>query len=293
MVEESYKALQNTTSVEIFIKDVGIAIAPDVPYDIPPQDAILWASSLDVVPHLIDGSLVASDEVGVVDGYLGIALLRDGIARQIAFNNENNIFDASNVQDGILEAKYIEVKDGAAVVTDAYSLDFGDNLIVTDNLDGTVTIDATIEGDNTSYIGSIYEQAFTRNGNAGNKWLSRYEDSSYSNESPAVILWESKLIGLEFSNSRKNADCTLQIHVASEGDGVSPLTKIYEWAHVDTRVARKTDISPDVIFSSGDKIGVFLQDDGTNVQDVVFKMYFQIIASVEEESKENFSGYFS
>jgi hypothetical protein len=142
--------------------------------------------------------------------------------------------------------------------------------------------------------GMTHQLAFVKNGSAKNTWLSLYENGISSNVSPAIMPWKSKLIGISFTNKKDNADPTIKIYIADEGDGNSPLTKMFEWDLTSARVARKTNFTSDIIFDAGDKIGVFIADEGGDAQDPVVVLYFRVEDdAINEESTENYSDNFS
>lgn len=138
MIEKSTKNLKNITNNSIFIEDVGISLdGYDAIYNIPPQDYQYWAASDDIESYLISGDVVASDEHSELDGYLGIALLRDGIARQIAFDLSgyfpNMAFPPTdiNLQKAIETARLFGVDEDGYRVADAYEIDFKKGFNVT------------------------------------------------------------------------------------------------------------------------------------------------------------------
>jgi hypothetical protein len=138
----------------------------------------------------------------------------------------------------------------------------------------------------------MWQHQFHEDSTVKNEWLNNGEDNIPSNESPHCVLWKSKLVGLSFTNSKSGADCDVKLYIAAEGDGNSPLIKIYEWQIRDCRTKRKTNFDPDVIVESGDKLAIFVSDKGTNAKDVSIVTYWQIIETNNEESCENWSGDF-
>ena len=138
-----------------------------------------------------------------------------------------------------------------------------------------------------------FQLVFTRDATSKNVWLSYYGDNStHSYKIPAVIPWHCKLSGLTFSNERAGADTDVEIYKSNEGAGRTA-SKIFTWALRDTRIARKTNFSPDITFSPGDKVGIYLKDRGLDVYKVTIVMFFSITLMEESEHTENYSGNFS
>lgn len=139
MIEKSTKTLRNTTDSTIFVDDVGISIDAYETYTIPPQDFPYWAASDAVQPFLVDtGTLIAGDEnAEITDGYFGLALLRDGIARQIAFDLDGYLgqhafhADDTNIQKAIETARLTEIDEDGYAIVDAYQIDFKSGFNVT------------------------------------------------------------------------------------------------------------------------------------------------------------------
>lgn len=104
------KIVTNTTLATIELKEVGKDLAAGETYTIAPVQYPHWAYAARVGSFLetkiLAGHITVSDGlVPSLDAALGLALLRDLLARNISFDNRTNSFVASNVQAAIEEAK--------------------------------------------------------------------------------------------------------------------------------------------------------------------------------------------
>jgi hypothetical protein len=66
----------------------------------------------------------------------------------------------------------------------------------------------------------------------------------------------------------------------------------FTWPLRAFRTARKTDFDTDIIFEAGEKIGVYLRDQGVNPDRNVFTMYLQVMENNYEEVKDAYTDEF-
>lgn len=156
--------------------------------------------------------------------------------------------------------------------------------------EGGWTVEDNSAGSSMAAI--TYQFVFVANGTVNNKWLSLYEKTNYSNETPAVLPWKSKLIGISYNNENSGADPKIYIYKANAGSGNSD-SVLYTWTLSNARVAYKTDL-PEMILNAGDKVGVYHEKNGsTSSKNVAIILYFQATSDATTGSgTENFSGDF-
>ncbi len=136
--------------------------------------------------------------------------------------------------------------------------------------------------------GKMFQLSFENPSSVGGDWLQL--GGFPSNETPHVLAWDCKLVALTFSNKESGADTELQIQAVDEGDGRSPSPTVFTWILDNVRTARKTDFSPDVTFSKGDKIAIFAKQRGnTDPSQVKMIMTFFVTAADETNNVENWS----
>jgi hypothetical protein len=146
----------------------------------------------------------------------------------------------------------------------------------------------------SSVAAITHQMAFTRNGTFNNSYMSYYEHCISSNQSPAIVPWKSKLIGISFTNRNYSIDVDVEVLKADANNGTSPLTKVLDWELRDVRVASKTSFESNIVFNTGDKIAIYVRDKGTNPHDGVVVLYLQVAADATNgEYYENFYGYFN
>jgi hypothetical protein len=164
--------------------------------------------------------------------------------------------------------------------------------ILVANGEGGWTVEDNHAESSISHI--THQMAFTKNGSITNAWMSYYENSIPSNNVHGIVPWKSKLIGITFSNTYSSRDVDIKVYVAGDGDGNSPLTKALEWQLRNVRVAYKTDFSPDILFDAGDKVAIFMSDQGSNPHDPVIVLHFQVTTDATTGSgSEDYSNGFS
>ena len=97
---------------------------------------------------------------------------------------------------------------------------------------------------------------------------------SYSNltpNTPIIIPVDATFLAFTFSNSRSNADYTLEFRINSTTN-----TPFYSVSKTNTQFF--ADTNPNQAFSGGDIISVKYLDDGNNSNDVVITLAFRALA---------------
>jgi len=153
-------------------------------------------------------------------------------------------------------------------------------------------ITSEVEVGNAGSGGAIFTLAFNVEATAKNVWLSHEGDNSLSsNKVPGIIPWNCKLVAVTFSNQTSNAGTDIQIHKSLAGAG-NATSISHTWEIRGSRLGRKTVFAPDVTFAGGDKVGVYLKDQGKDVKYVTVVLYLQITDSVVNDFSESYSGDF-
>jgi len=155
---------------------------------------------------------------------------------------------------------------------------------------GTDTV--TISGGSTvgELIGNFFQIEFTNGGNTSNTWLAVSDSNLSSTTSPWVVAFPCRLAALAFSNRNENVEQDIEIHVARFGDGNAAVTE-FVWELRNVRTAVKSDISiTELSFEPGDKVAVFVANQGNNARDVFTGMYVEIIQRTSEEISEDWAG---
>jgi len=178
--------------------------------------------------------------------------------------------------------------DLANFFSDLEGLVPGDTLV----WDGTQFVAGPAGGGGGGIADKIFTIEFGTQSSIGDDWL--HLDGNPSNETPHIVPWDCKLVAITFSNKESGADTKLQVNAVDEGDGKSPSPVVFEWIIDNARVARKTDFSPDVTFSKGDKIAIKARQRGnTDPSQVKVILYLTITAADETNNIENYSGNIS
>jgi len=172
--------------------------------------------------------------------------------------------------DAIVAGSNVTVVSGANTITIS-STGGGGGGDVPDALVGAGTVTVT-SGTNTTTIsgstaltGLLHQIAFMKGKTIENDvFLNTYGDGgdgSPSNESPAVMPWKSKLVGLSYTNKVAGTKVHIEVQSVADGSGNSPVLMDFDWLldAVGVRTARKTNFTTDIIFDAGDKIAVFIR----------------------------------
>lgn len=143
-------------------------------------------------------------------------------------------------------------------------------------------------------VGGLYQFNFVdESGSTANKWVSYCGDGgNYSNKSPAIIPWKSRLVGMTFTNERNNIDVRLDVYTDKNADSYGYANhRALSWLLQNTRSARNTNITEDIILEAGEKVAVFAMDYGDNPKRTVITLYFQIMEDNNDDVSENSQGY--
>jgi len=192
-----------------------------------------------------------------------------------------------------LDVKYWpQVLDDDDFVADVVS----GTLVVNDGTSDLNAVDGELwlnrfQEESSTIVYSIFPLVFSRNGSAQAKWMSNIADVMSSNQTFAYIPFKCKVVGVTFSNKNSGVDVDVEIWKSAEGNAANE-SMVYEWELSNVRVARKSNISPDLTFDPGDKVAVYLDDEGKNPSNAVVIMYLQVTEDTSEESSEDFSGNF-
>ena len=139
-------------------------------------------------------------------------------------------------------------------------------------------------------VDTMYQLSFIRNGSGQNKWL-HVAINLPSNETFNIIPFKSRLKCITFSNSKSGVDTDVEIWKSSLNNGPNE-SQIFNWQLRDVRIARTSNFPSTITFDPGDKVAIFLDDEGTNSNDIIVTLYLQILEENNSENTENFSGTF-
>jgi len=161
---------------------------------------------------------------------------------------------------------------------------------------GTPTTGDTVVWNGTEWVlqsaGSlgIFQVSFSNESTTKNRWLDYVKDRS-CDEVPFVVPYNSKLIGITFSNKTSNRSTDVRIYKATQTQGnVDSL--IHTWQVRNARTGRQTIFSPGLTFAAGDKVGIYLKDAGYDPKAPMVVLYFERTDAINDDFIENYSGHF-
>lgn len=192
---------------------------------------------------------------------------------------------AIDISDGLLKV-YNESKSRWVILGDA-------NNIVFDNSSNGFTsqlVQPAIEEAKNSTISSVYNLTFTNDGSSENKWL-ELSSGIASNDTQSLIVVNSRIVGLTFSNKRNNVDCDIEVNISNLSEGITiNRTLIFEIRNSRTFTSWFSS-STNVNFSlnAGDKISVYIRDRGDNPDDAVVNLFFKTTSESTISTSENYT----
>jgi hypothetical protein len=140
--------------------------------------------------------------------------------------------------------------DGVEVDTGIDTINFDDNLTVTDEGDGKVSVSAA----SSDVRGDIYRVPFGYDSSAADEWLNYEHYNANCYEVPPKVIWDSDLIGISFTNKKSNARCIVEVYKNGTGTG----QRVLQFYVDRDRWAYDTTITP-ISFSRGDTVRVYIR----------------------------------
>lgn len=107
-----------------------------------------------------------------------------------------------------------------------------------------------------------------------NTWLPLESNNSNSNRSPAIISWESKLVSIQFTNSKTDIDVDIQLHGIADSVYNTKVTR-----NITSRIYSEPNVNDVITFKNGELLALFLKNNSQSVfpGNVIVKFIFQII----------------
>lgn len=129
-------------------------------------------------------------------------------------------------------------------------------------------------------VGDTFEVLFAddRN-NIQNRWLGLTGNNNiFSNETPAIVGWKSKLVSVDWSNNNDVVDFELQIH-----GGITGNSNLKYSSRIQSKIAYIQNIEENVIFEAGEQLAAYVKRINNNrPRRAVLKLIFVVLdASVE------------
>lgn len=142
-------------------------------------------------------------------------------------------------------------------------------------------------------VGDTFQIVFSDGGNTiKNRWMPQAGNpNTMSNKTPAIVGWESKLVGLQWTNDKNSAECQLQVHgLADGGDSV-----LKHAVDISSRTVYDHNLQTNVVFSAGEKVAVYVKDvPGTenNPKRAIVTLTFQVLDNTPDTLISNVEGTF-
>lgn len=202
-------------------------------------------------------------------------------ADQVIVNNGTSDLSKS---DGLKLIQKFQIEEAKEVIFDNTT-----NGFISDN------VQDAIEESKTSVVGSMFQTLFENNGTSTNIWLNYGANPASSNSVFAVMPFDCKLVACSFTNAASSVDLDIQVNIANQGSSNTVNRTIIFQVRND-RVATfsfPNSNNSNLLLNQGDKVGVYIRDQGDNANDPVVTLYFKVLEEVDQNTQENFSSNLS
>jgi len=248
---------------------------------------------LDLYSDIVSGDVVVNDgstDLNPSEGEAHLQKLQAHAIPEDHTHTEDEVtdldhFDADAIHDNIdseifnIEEKTNPDNNDLLIIEDSGS-DYEKKKVKISNLSS-----------NDPLLGSLIQAVFLDNGSTGNEWYKCYGENQPSNQSPYIVPFDCRLVGITYSNKNAGVDSDIEVWASALGDGTTK-TKVFDWTVNNKRIGYKTNFTtPYIEFDAGDKVSVYNDDNGTNGNDTRVILYLQILNNNTDEEWENYSGY--
>jgi len=110
-----------------------------------------------------------------------------------------------------------------------------------------------------------------------------------ADETFLVVLFPMKLIGVSASSSNTNRSYDIEIHYSTEGQAVLDQSILHTSEVRGARTYWQTSGMPATILNPGDKIGVYVRDQGNDPRNISINTLFSITSLATEVGDESFN----
>ncbi len=257
----------SSPSVDVEISDLSITVPAGGTYDLTTEQAQDVANSTDLI------AAINADDILVLDPLDGVTQLTKAQSLVVAGV-------ANDAHYRIVGGELDQLDDvDAASPTE-------DSILRFNSTTGKWELETPAEAIPCS---GVFQLTFTSEYTAADAWLD--SDGRSTNESPQVIPWGCRLAGMTFTNANNSADTDVVVYKTAEGAAASTAAIATTWQVRNARTARKTNYGPtDVTFVAGDKISIWMDDQGTNPSGITVVMYFMITECAGGEVQDEWTG---
>ena len=138
-----------------------------------------------------------------------------------------------------------------------------------------------------SVIGGLWDLTFGVDGD--DEWAGHTIKDKNSDDTPGIVIYDSNLIGMTFTNSQRRPDVDIEVYRVpfDDGRGPNPAEKIYTMLVRNERIKIKNDLSIPV--NVGDKLAIFVRNEDDSPSEATIKLYFQITAATVLDNGEEWN----
>ena len=193
---------------------------------------------------------------------------------------------------GIYKSPIRETKGkGTTLVKNTTSIDYNENLTVTDLGCGKIKIDVDTTG---NFEGKGFQVNCIGNGVIKNAWLQQEDSNIPLNQVPNVFKFTGRLVALSYENRNENVDVDLLIGIRRYPfTNLNAIDESYKWTIRAARFASRAKQVGGFIVNPGDAMAVYASDAGGDSADVVLTFDFIVTNADDEDLQFNVSGNFN
>lgn len=228
--------------------------------------------------------------------------LADGESYEIPYHLWLELADSDSIATDVTSGDLV-VNDGTSdlSVTEGLELiqrfhfDYAGKVAFDNSTNGfnSTEVQSAIEEARTGFEGKGFQTSFVENGTARNTWIKLEDANIPSDESPYIFKYQSRLVGIDFTNSNRNVDCIVKIAIRRHPySNLTSMDETWKWTINNGRMAIKTDQINGFVMNPGDAMAVYIEDNGGNAKDVVITMDFIITSAAAKNIQTNPSGDF-
>lgn len=248
----------------------------------------------DLIDAINNNNLIVPELVQVIDLGTGDAIF--DFTQSLSASEETTLDTVLSSWVCPVQPTTTETDEFTADDTTTASNNFWSSEKVVDYIDATL---AGTPGSNpNSVLGKTYSVGFAHSaGNAKNAWLRQesVHTGASSDTVPFVLPWNSRLISVTFANGSSAADQDLQLW--SSPAGQDPMTNKTLFHTVQIRNDRTVVVTDfgvsNVDFVRGDKIAIFMQDQGDDAANPVVHLMFLVTDDTIGNTTDTFTNDFS
>jgi len=192
------------------------------------------------------------------------------------------------ISDDINDLQDVEIDPSVDLIASkGLDIDGTGTKIITDDGAGNMTFEDAVAGGPYSLsdllgtegigLGRIVPVWFFSGGQATNTWLNFIGQAVSSDSTPYIATFDMEIFAFSYSNSNDNSDTDIEIYK----NGIT-ITELAQTIQVrNSRAAWNNALTTPIPINAGDRISVYLNDQGVNAQNAVVNLLSRTTSTTE------------